>query len=166
MVAAAVGTGVLILLRKPPLHFDDPTHVGLVALTWALFFWVAAQGIERMFEPMPTMVALPEGLLLFPQHDPDSVIPWTDIRRFEVFRFGKSRLSAPFLTVVVDDPSVVSRHLPWHLKIAYRIDRWAAGDNRYFRPRSDFDIPVQQVAEELETWRRTCSEVAEAPSSE
>ena len=107
---------------------------------------------------MPTLIARPEGLVLFPATDPESIVAWDDIRKVEVFSFGRGRFASRFLTIVVDDPDVISRHLPLHLKIAYRVDRWAAGDCRYFRPRSDFDIPLSEVADEIEAYRvhRVC----------
>ena len=153
MVAAALAAGVFLVWRQPPLNMFDYFDMALVATTWIGLIWVSAMGIERCFEPMPTLLARPEGLVLFPTTDPDAIIPWDQITRIETFRFANTRLAPRFLTIVVDDHRSISRHLPWHLKIAYRMDRWAAGDNRYFRPGSDFDVPITQVVADCEAWR-------------
>ena len=154
MVAAALGAGAYLVRSDPQLDLVYVVDVILLVLTWATLFWIAALGIERFFEDQPTLAARPEGLVLFPKSDPESIVPWEDIRAIEVFTFGRGLFASRFFTLVVDDPQVVSRHLPPVLRLAYRIDRWAAGDNRYFRPRSDFDIPVSRAVDELEAYRR------------
>ncbi len=162
MVLAALGVGAFLVSRQPPLDMSNYWDIALVATTWIGLIWVAATGIERCFEQLPTLRALPEGLVLFPTSNRQSVIPWSDITRIEVYRFFKSRWAARFLSLVVDDPRKISRHLPLHLRIAYCADRWVAGDNRYFRPASDFDVPVTQVVEEIEAWRIASSDTRES----
>ena len=154
MVAVALGAGAYLVRSDPQLDLVYVVDVVLLVVTWATLFWIAALGIERFFEDQPTLIARPEGLVLFPKTDPDGIVAWQDIRAIEVFTFGRGPFTSRFFTLVVDDPQVVSRHLPPVLRLAYRIDRWAAGDNRYFRPRSDFDIPVSRVVDELEAYRR------------
>lgn len=154
MVAAALFAGGYLVWRDPYITTRDMDQVVALGVIWAMLFAIAAMGIERFFEPVATLAAGPEGLILFPNRRRSKPIPWADITRIEVFRFVPKKLSRGFLAIVVEDPRVISRHLPVHLKLAYRIDRWAAGENRYFRPPSDFDRPVDAVVEELEAMRR------------
>ena len=158
MVLAALLAAAWLVWSRPPLDFRDPMDITLVILTWTTFFGVAAIGIERCFEPMPTLAARPEGLVLFPTIRPDDVIPWDEIRSIGVCQFGPRWWRARFLDVSVDDSGVISRRLPLHLKIAYRIDRWMAGDTSYYRSPADFDEPLADVAAELEAWRLAYSQ--------
>ena len=154
MIAAALGAGSYLVWFDPQLDLSYAIDIIFLVVTWATLLWIAALGIERFFEAEPTLAARPEGLVLFPKSDPEGVVAWEDIRAIEVYAFGRGVFGSRFFTLVVDDPQIVSRHLPPVLRLAYRIDRWAAGDNRYFRRRSDFDIPVSRVVDELETYRR------------
>lgn len=154
LVAAAIGAGAYLVWRDPYITTHDTRQLVALGVIWTLLFTIAAVGIERFFEPLPTLAAGPDGLILFPRDRRPGIIAWSDITRIEIFRFVPRKFSTGFLTVVVEDPRVISRHLPWHLKLAYRIDRWAAGANRYFRPPSDFDQPLAEVVAELETMRR------------
>lgn len=153
LILAAIGSAAWLVWSRPALDFRDPVDLGLVMLTWVTFFVVSAVGIERCFEPMPTLAARPEGLVLFPATHPDSVVAWQDLRSIGVCRFGPRWWPSHFLDISVNDPAVISRHLPLHLRAAYRIDRWMAGDTSYYRAPADFDMPLAEVAEELEAWR-------------
>lgn len=153
MIALCIVSAAWLVWSRPPLDFSDPLDIALVVATWAIFFVFTAAGIERCFEPMPTLAARPEGLVLFPGTRPDSVVPWADIRSIGICRFGPRWWPSFFLDIAVDDPAVIIRHLPVHLKVAYRIDRWMAGDTSYYRPPADFEDPLDEVAKELEAWR-------------
>lgn len=153
LVLAAIASAAWLVWSRPALDFRDPIDLALVSLTWVTFFLVAAIGIERCFEPMPTLAARPEGLVLFPATKPEAVVPWESLRSVGVCRFGPKWWPSQFLDISVDDAAAISRLLPPHLKLAYRIDRWLAGDTSYYRPPADFEQPLTEVAEELEAWR-------------
>ena len=150
---AAIGSAAWLVWSEPYLNLSNTLDMALIVMTWATFFVVAAVGIERCFEPMPTLAATPQGLVLFPTFKPKAFVAWDEISSITVSRFGPRWLPSTFLDIAVEDPSAVARHLPIHLKIAYRIDRWMIGDTSYYRPRADFEKPLNDVAAELEAWR-------------
>ena len=156
----AILSAAWLVWSRPYLNFSSPIDIGLVVITWGTFFVVAAIGIERCFEPMKTLAATPEGLVLFPAWHPDSVVAWDDIRSIGICQFGPKWWPSRFLDISVHDPAVIARHLPIHLKLAYRIDRWMAGDTSYYRPPADFEQPLADVAAELEAWRQAYSSSA------
>ena len=153
LVVAALVSAAYLTWFGPYINLSSPLEVGAIVLTWIIFFLVTAIGIERCFEPMPTLAATPQGLVLFPMHDLDSVVAWDDIRAIDLCRFGPKWWQSTFLDISVHDAVSISRHLPLHLKFAYRIDRWMAGDTSYYRPPADFQQPLAEVAQELEAWR-------------
>ena len=138
LIAAALLVGAFLVWKNPRLDPSSVFDMTRLALTFTVLIAVLAQGIERLFSRLPSLVVRPSGLVLMPRRQPDGVLEWADIRSIDVYRFGKRVRSRPFFTIRLDDPEKISRHLPLLQRLAFAIDRrgsrviFISDQQRYF----------------------------------
>ena len=152
LVAVMIFGGYVVSL-DPGFRLNRFRDVILVIALFGVLFTLSAEAIERLFSPQPTLIATSDGVILLPRFRPDRVLPWADIDRFEVFRFG--RLSPNFVTLVARDAAAVSAQLTLFYRLAFWADRTYVGEPRYFRSRDDFEEPAATVVAELNAFKET-----------
>ena len=152
------------LAVPPAMHWlgvrFDPNSVREMAylgLTVTALLGIAALGIGRFFDPLPTLQATRSGIVLFPLRRSPGVVPWHDIGGIEAYRIKTLWGTVRFVSFLVDDPATISAHLSPIQRIAFRIDRAWLGENRYLRTRNEFERSVAEVVAELQTFRERFS---------
>lgn len=153
LIVAALTVAAMLIAYRIRFNVNEPVELIALSAILAGVLLLAAIGVERIFDSPPTLSATPEGLMLRPGAS-DRLLPWHRIRAVRVHSFGNGMFGARVLAIDPVDPDDLVDHLPAHMWLAYRIDRRLTGLTLFYRPRSAFAEPLDDVAATLDAIRR------------